>query len=91
VFGDSWAKTEAWASGTKIGTKRNGNINLAEEEWSITKTNESPKPYGDVPYETAAKNIVGFVGWDSAVSSVADSDFKAADSDFKASESPRPA
>jgi len=32
---------------------------------------------GDVPYETAAKNIVGFVGWDSAVSSVADSDFKA--------------
>ena len=32
---------------------------------------------GDFPYETAAKNIVGFVGWDSAASIVADSDFKA--------------
>ena len=31
---------------------------------------------GDFPYETAAENIVGFVGWDSAVSSEADSDFK---------------
>jgi hypothetical protein len=31
---------------------------------------------GDLPYETAAKNIVGFVGWDSAVSRAADSDFK---------------
>jgi hypothetical protein len=31
---------------------------------------------GDLPFETAAKNIVGFVGWDSAVSSAADSDFK---------------
>ena len=31
---------------------------------------------GDFPYETAAENIVGFVGWDSAVSSAADSGFK---------------
>lgn len=31
---------------------------------------------GDVPYETAAKYIVGFVGWDSAASSNKDSDFR---------------
>jgi hypothetical protein len=31
---------------------------------------------GDYPYETAAKNTVGFVGWDSAVSKAANSNFK---------------
>lgn len=47
--------------------------------WRLLKKNKDSRLIfhrGDLPFETAAKNIVGFVGWDSAVSSAADSDFK---------------